>query len=369
MKFRAHLMGKAESGENFKLEELTQHLTFDVIGTATFGRSLEAQTKGSIALQHVEDMSRAFMRTRESFNIVNNFFVNMKRDAARKKLDVIIAGLIKERFNKLHHEKVDLSEKRGLGIMDLILRDYMEDHRQAARQELDPDFLKNAVTQVKTLIIAGTGTTSDTICFASMLLSTHPEIVQKLREEHDRVFTPGTEATYKMLCAEPYKLNELKYTANVIKEVLRFYPIGNTAREGLDTITFEGRELPTKGLMINPVQFTMHMNPKIFPNPTAFDPDRFAREDFPRHAWRPFERGPRACLGQPLAMDELKTILLLITRDFDFTCADLKPNKTPRVEWTDLDLTFGDRAFQEFVFEAKPRDGMPMTVKRSKWSA
>lgn len=68
-------------------------------------------------------------------------------------------------------------------------------------------------------------------------------------------------------------------------------------------------------------------------------------------------------------MDELKIIFLLITRDFDFKCANLKPNKTSRVEWTDLDLTFGDRAFQEFVFEAKPRDGMPMTVRKSGWSS
>lgn len=67
-------------------------------------------------------------------------------------------------------------------------------------------------------------------------------------------------------------------------------------------------------------------------------------------------------------MDELKIIFLLIIREFDFSCADVKPNKIPRVEWTDLDLTFGDRAFQEYIFEAKPRDGMPMTVKPSAWS-
>lgn len=66
-------------------------------------------------------------------------------------------------------------------------------------------------------------------------------------------------------------------------------------------------------------------------------------------------------------MDELIIVLLLTARDFDFTCADLKPNQTPRTEWFDLDLTFGDRAYQEFVFEAQPRDGMPMTVKKSDW--
>lgn len=369
MKFRSIISEKAQSGEVFRLEDLTQHLTFDVIGTATFGRSLDAQTKGSVALQHFEDMCRAFMKSRESFNIIRNFFVNRKRDASRKKLDAVIAKLVKERFDKLQREKIDLTAKRGLGIMDLILRDYMEQLRQGEKEDLDPDFLESAITQVKTLLIAGTGTSSDTVCFAAMLLSNHPRVVRKMREEHDRVFGPGTEATFEKLCSDPFKLNELEYTTNVIKEVLRFYPIGNTAREGIDTITFEGRDYPTKGLMLCPVQLTMHMNPKIFPNAKAFDPDRFAREDFPRHAWRPFEKGPRACLGQPLAMDELKITLLLITRDFDFTCANLKPSKTPRVEWSDLDTMFGDRAFQEFVFEAKPRDGMPMTVKTSDWNS
>ncbi|KAF1842779.1 cytochrome P450, partial [Cucurbitaria berberidis CBS 394.84] len=367
MKFRSILQRKSESGDTFRLEDITQHLTFDVITTATFGHSLDAQTKGNIALQHFEDMCRAFMQTRKSFNLVRNFFLDRKRNAARKKLDEVIAVLIKERFEKILQDKVDLTEKRGLGVMDLILRDHLENSSQTGRQELDPEFLENAITQVKTLLIGGTSTTSDTVCFGVMLLSVHPEVVQKMREEHDRIFAKGIEATYELLKSNPHKLNELEYTNNVIKEVLRLYPIGNTARAGLDTIPFEGRDYPTKGLMVNPVQFVMHMNPKIFPNPTKFDPDRFTRDDFPRHAWRPFEKGPRACLGQPLAMDELRITLLLTVRDFDFTCADLKPNKTPRVEWTDLDLTFGDRAFQEMVFEARPRDGMPLTVRKSRW--
>jgi cytochrome P450 len=386
MQFRSILHKIAETGEVFRLEDPTQHLTFDVISTATFGRSLDAQTKGSDALVHFENMCRAFMHSRESWNFFSNFFHNRKRDVYRAKLDAIVVDLIKERFDIVQRDQLDLSEKRGLGIMDLILREHMDELCQTGAKELAPDFLADALSQVKTLLIAGSGTTSDTVCFAAMFLSVHPEVVQKMREEHDRVFTPGIDATYEMLKTTPYKLNELVYTTNVVKEVLRFYPIGNSARAGIDYLTYQGRDYPTRGLMVCPVQLTMHMDPEIFPgtqywilaelsyanacsDPLKFDPDRYTREDFPRHAWRPFERGPRACLGQPLAMDELIITLLLTTRDFDFTCADLKPNKTPRVGWTDLDLTFGDRAFQEFVFEAKPRDGMPMTIKKSNWSS
>lgn len=196
-------------------------------------------------------------------------------------------------------------------------------------------------------------------------------MVRKLREEHDTVFEKGIDATYEMLKREPYKLNDLEYTTNVAKEVLRLYPIGSTARGQHATekhIEYQGQLYPTGDRLIIPSAMTIHLNGEIFKDPMKFDPDRFSRKDFPRHAWRPFERGPRSCLGQSLAMDELKLMLLLTIRDFDFTCADIKPNKTPRTSWVDWDLIFGDRAFQEYVFEARPRDGMPMTVKKSDWA-
>ncbi|KAH8732617.1 cytochrome P450 [Phaeosphaeriaceae sp. PMI808] len=370
MEFRSILHTKSKSEEQFNLEELSLHTTFDVIGKATFGHSLNAKSQGSTALEHWEAMSRAFASTRDSYNVINNFFSMriVKREA--KKLDSVLTKMIKGRFDVVVREKADLSNRQGLCIMDLILRDYIEEIRQSSKQGLDPVFLETAITQVKTLLIAGTGTTSDVICYLMMMLSVHPGVVRKLREEHDAVFTKGIDATYKMLQNEPYKLNQLEYTVNVIKETLRFYPIGNTARMEHPIekfLLYKGQQYSTKGKMICPVQMSMHMNPDIFPNPKVFDPDRYIREDFPRHAWRPFERGPRGCLGQSLAMDELKIALLLTIRDFDFTCADLQPNKEPRVQWTDWDLTFGDRAFQQFVFEARPRDGMPMKVKVSNW--
>jgi len=104
MKFRSCLSEKAKSGEVFKFEDLTQHLTFDVIATTTFGRSLDAQTKGSPALQHFENMCRAHMTTRESFNYIRNFFVNRKVFAERAKFDAIVEGLIKERFEIVKRE-------------------------------------------------------------------------------------------------------------------------------------------------------------------------------------------------------------------------------------------------------------------------
>ena len=84
----------------------------------------------------------------------------------------------------------------------------------------------------------------------------------------------------------------------------------------------------------------------------------------PKDMMRTFSRGARACLGKNLAQDELRVILLMTVRDFDFECAGLKPNSKPRTTYTDLDTVYGDIVFQKQGVEAKPRCGMMMTARR-----
>jgi cytochrome P450 len=63
-----------------------------------------------------------------------------------------------------------------------------------------------------------------------MLLSKSPEVVEKLREEHDRVFDPHFSTTLEILNDSPQKTNELEYTTAVVKETLRLFPVGIGAR-------------------------------------------------------------------------------------------------------------------------------------------
>ncbi|ORY05690.1 cytochrome P450 [Clohesyomyces aquaticus] len=361
MVFRSILNKLAKTGEVFSLETAVSRMAFDVVSTATFGSSLNSQTKGSAAIRDFNEMCSAFSYQKRGWNPLKTIASIIRRWFASRRLDAELNRRIRDRFEILKRDNVDVSQKRGLSIVDLILREHINEGKT-----LDSEFMNTALSNIKTMLLAGTGTTSDTLSFLFMLVQIHPEVVDRMREEHDRVFTPGIEATYAMLQDNPQKLSELEYTTNVIKETLRFFPIGNTARAERPSgfFTHKGQQYSTKGFMLCPVQHTMHLDPRVFPNPQAFDPDRFKREDFPRNAWRPFERGPRACLGQSFAMDEMRITLLLTVREFDLTCANLKPNKEPRVEWNQLDTVFGDRAFQEFIFEAKPRDGMAMTVKK-----
>ena len=63
------------------------------------------------------------------------------------------------------------------------------------------------------------------------LLGTHPEVMKRIREEHDSLFGTDLAATADNIRKYPSKTNELVYTTAVIKEVMRFFPIGSATKE------------------------------------------------------------------------------------------------------------------------------------------
>jgi cytochrome P450 len=69
-----------------------------------------------------------------------------------------------------------------------------------------------------------------------MLLGLHPKIMQRLREEHDRVFGPDAGSVIDTLERQPSKSNELQYTTAVIKETLRLFPIGFGVRAAPEAV-------------------------------------------------------------------------------------------------------------------------------------
>ena len=203
-----------------------------------------------------------------------------------------------------------------------------------------------------------------------MFLSIYPDIMDKLRKEHDAHFSPDIHTTIEELVASPSKTNELLYTSAVIKETLRFYPIGFTIRrppDGVSSLKWQGKDFPIfSNAMVIPCAHSSQMDPALWEDPKTFRPERFLdgqESETHRFAWRPFERGPRACIAQDLAMDELRIMLLLTARWFDFETIVEARNKQPRVMYTDLDRTVGDLAFQVVGMEAGPRKDMRMKVR------
>lgn len=116
----------------------------------------------------------------------------------------------------------------------------------------------------------------------------------------------------------------------------------------------------------------MHRHPKHFPNPHVFIPERFlsngGSSDSSNPAYLPFSKGPRICIGQELALIEMKIILVMTLRRFDIRAAfeDLHMLKDDGSYWPNdesgIQEVYGDEAYQVMLGSAKPREGMPARV-------
>ncbi|KAI1374792.1 cytochrome P450 [Hypoxylon crocopeplum] len=370
MIFRETLRGFANSRGVFSMEHELSKLVFDIVGRVVFNFPLHAQSQGS---SYHEDLKEIIKLVNEqlSMNPIIKLKVALKKRSIRKRVDASVAAKIRERLAALRSENIVPSRQNPLSILDLMLRQtVLRDgaHKGAKATELPEEELELLVTNVKALLLGGMGTSVDSVCYIYILLSKHLEVLQKLREEHDTVFGRDLATTLENLRGSPAKLNELEYTTGVLKETLRLFPVGFGSKEAPAgaTVSYQGREYPVDGgLVIVPCWHTMHFDSRYFPEPSTFRPERFLGDGVPRGWFRTFSRGPRACLGQDLAIDIIRVILLLTVRDFDLECAGLKPNPKPRSTYMDLDTVFGDIVFQESAMEARPRGGMMMTASET----
>jgi cytochrome P450 len=117
-------------------------------------------------------------------------------------------------------------------------------------------------------------------------------------------------------------LPSLRYLTQTLQETLRLYPAAPVllSRRCIRPITLGGWQLPARTLFSIPVQL-LHHDPRWFPDPHAFRPERFASKlaDIPRGASMPFGAGPRVCLGQHLAMAEMTVVAAMLLQRFELT--------------------------------------------------
>jgi len=233
-------------------------------------------------------------------------------------------------------------------------------------------FRQLAKPQLRMFLYAGHDTTSSTLLYCYLLLSRHPEAMSKVRTEHSKVFGSdfSIENINRTIANDPTLLNQIPYTLAIIKEVLRIFPPAGSIRHGRPNLYLadeSGRRYPTEGCHIWTLTLAMHHSPDVFVQPEKFIPDRWlvGPNDplYPKKAsWRPFEWGPRACIGQTLAQLELKVALVMTARMFDVAPAyEEWDERYPRKGVKSVD---GNRAYQAEMGGggAHPVDGFPVRI-------
>ncbi|KAH9832996.1 cytochrome P450 [Rhodofomes roseus] len=252
-------------------------------------------------------------KTREHMHVVDEYLHPILEEALRKKAE-------REREKKAMGGKaVDADEiEEGETLIDHL-----------AKFTNDLTVLHDEVLNI---LLAGRDTTATTLTFAVYLLAMHPDVLKRLRAEVLEKVGPKQRPTYE-------GIKEMRYLRAVINETLRLYP----------AVPFNIRVSVNEGLLPNPngkpfyvpakvpVSYSvwaMHRREEYWgPDAQEYDPDRFLDERVNRYLtpnpfiFLPFNAGPRICLGQQFAYNEMSFFLIKLLQCF--ATMELAPDAAP----------------------------------------
>jgi cytochrome P450 len=199
------------------------------------------------------------------------------------------------------------SRKRAGG--DLLSRLLFAEHENGTRMS-DRQLRDEAMT----LYLAGHETTALTLAWTWYLLSQHPDVEDKLLSEWQRVLRADTPTMQH--------LPKLTYTSAVIAESMRLFPpVYVIGREATIDLELGGYRVK-RGYTVLMSQWVNHRDPKYFPDPEAFRPERWEHglaKRLPKFAYYPFGGGQRLCVGNAFALMEAAIILAAVGQQYRFT--------------------------------------------------
>ncbi len=283
-------------GEVVRLHEVMSRLTMAVVAEVLFGAGISDEDVKTVG---------------ESMGVMNHLLAQSPEVVLRLPIWIPTPGnraatKAVARLDAIVFRIIDARRKSGETRDDLLgalLAAVDEDGSRMDDRQLRDETI--------TLFLAGHETTSLALSHVFYLLGKHPEIEARLHAELESVLggrLPTQEDVPKLV-----------YADRIVKEAMRLYPPAwVTGREVARSIELAGRTIPPKTQVVVS-QWIVHRDPRWWPSPEAFDPDRFLPEVVktrPKFAYFPFGGGPRVCIGNHFAMMEAVLMLAIIATRF-----------------------------------------------------
>ncbi|KAL9706943.1 hypothetical protein quinque_010461 [Culex quinquefasciatus] len=256
------------------------------------------------ALRSFPSLFFLYPYAREQKRVVRKLhnFTNSVIDSRRKMLE-------QEQANSkvsFEQQEEDVYTKRRITFLDLLLSVTVNGKplsREDIREEVD------------TFMFEGHDTTTSGISFTIWHLAKYQDVQQRLYEEIDRILGKDK----KTAELTNLKIQEFEYLDMVVKESLRMIPpVPIIGRCLLEDMEMNGVTIPA-GTNISIKICNIHTNPKIWPNPDKFDPERFSKTNEDKRGpydFIPFSAGSRNCIGQRYAMLEIKLTIIKVLASY-----------------------------------------------------
>lgn len=288
-------------GQEVDVHDELMALTQAIVAKSLFGTDIEEADARRVAdsLRTMLDMYDRFLLPFAAYLERLPLPSNRRFWRAKASLDEIMFRLIRDR--RTGEDRTD--------VVSMLLA-AGDDEGPEAGGAITEQQIRDETT---TLFLAGHETTALALTWALYLLSQNEGAEAQLQAEVDRVLGDRLPVSSD--------LPHLEFTRRVVSESLRLYPPAWTMGRKVAADLLVGGYVVPAGSTVLLSQYVIHHDPRWYPEPYRFDPDRWeptAVATRPKHSFFPFGAGPRMCIGEDFAWMEGILVLATIARRWRF---------------------------------------------------
>ena len=300
---------KKEPLENIKIMDEIQKITGEIVGRIFFGENLNNYNMdGQLLTLYLADLLVEIFQNQRTLPMVFTRFVGGSPNWNPHFRE--IQGKVQE-FRKVCFKIINDRKASGIksnDMLGLLLESQNNPHSEDAFSDED------IANEFITFFAAGMDTTGHAIAMMLYLLYNNPQYYKNFESEINTIYNQEDPVTHD-------SLNKMDFTHAFLKETLRFYTpapgiFSRTALEDHQLLDVKIK----KGMTVRPNPMYNHFNPKYFPEPEKFSPERWLdkSQSLDPYAYIPFSAGARNCIGQHLSIIETKIIMSEFLKRFEF---------------------------------------------------
>ena len=287
--------------------------TVDVTAGLAFGTDINTiESDGVVIQQHLKDIFK-MLQKRLFAPFPYWHWIKFSADRALDKSIAAVSLSVRE-FIDAAREKMRLNQALFSEPTNL-LEAMLAAQKQSQTDLSEPELAGNILT----MLLAGEDTTAHSLAWLIYLLSKHPEMYLRIREEVDNIL--GADA----VASQHAQLHKMDFTEACIHESMRLHPVAPIiGSEAVEDIVVADTAVP-KGTMILLIPRVAAMSEIYFSHAADFMPERWLEPTSENNSKRvsiPFGAGPRMCPGRFLAIEEMKMVMAMLVKNFDIERVD-----------------------------------------------